>query len=247
MSQWAGNGLISYYLSIILDSIGIKDSFHKTLINGILQIFNWFSAIFGALLVDRMGRRPLWLWSVTGMFVSYIIWTACSAVYAHSASKASAIAVLALIFVYQFHYAIAMTPFTFSMYKTLEFQQSHTYVTFTGYPVEILPFQNRQKGMAIAYVGNSLANMFNSLVSPIAMDAIGWKYYTVYIVLLAQFLVVVYFFFPETKGHSLEQIADIFEGNIMTGRVKKSRDLEVSDEKSDMVKEHIECISAEGK
>lgn len=79
------------------------------------------------------------------------------------------------------------------------------------------------------------------------MDAIGWKYYTVYIALLAQFLVVVYFFFPETKGHSLEQIADIFEGNIMTGRVKKSSDLEGLDKKPVMAEEHVEYISAEGK
>ncbi len=42
--------------------------------------------------------------------------------------------------------------------------------------------------------------MFNSLVTPVAMDAIGWKYYTVYIVLLAQFLLVVYFFFPRRRG-----------------------------------------------
>jgi MFS family permease len=114
MSQWAGNGLISYYLSLILNSIGITESFDKTLINGILQIFNFASAIFGALLVDRMGRRPLWLWSIAGMFVSYIVWTACSAVYDETSSRASAMAVLVLIFIYQFHYAIAITPFSFS-------------------------------------------------------------------------------------------------------------------------------------
>jgi hypothetical protein len=34
--------------------------------------------------------------------------------------------------------------------------------------------------MAIAYISNSLANKFNSLVSPIAMDAIGWNT-TIYI------------------------------------------------------------------
>jgi MFS family permease len=114
MSQWAGNGLITYYLSLILNSIGITKSFDKTLINGILQIFNFASAIFGALLVDRMGRRPLWLWSIAGMLASYIAWTTCSAVYATDGSKASAVSVLVLIFFYQFHYAIAITPFSFS-------------------------------------------------------------------------------------------------------------------------------------
>jgi hypothetical protein len=72
--------------------------------------------------------------------------------------------------------------------------------------------------MAISYICNSLANLFNSFASPVAITAIGWKYYIVYIVLLAQFLVVAYFFFPETRGHSLEQIADIFEHKGITGR-----------------------------
>ena len=35
-SQWSGNGLISYYLTLVLDSIGYK----QTLKNGILNISN---------------------------------------------------------------------------------------------------------------------------------------------------------------------------------------------------------------
>jgi hypothetical protein len=46
-------------------------------------------------------------------------------------------------------------------------------------PVEILPFHSRQKGTGISYIGNSYANLFNSLVTPVAIDAIGWKYYSV--------------------------------------------------------------------
>lgn len=88
----------------------------------------------------------------------------------------------------------------------------------TGYPVEILPYYQRQKGIAIFFICGSLANVINSFASPVAITAIAWKYYIVYIVLLAQFLVVAYFFFPETRGHSLEQIADIFEHKGISGR-----------------------------
>lgn len=37
-SQWSGNGLVSYYLSKVLDSIGITDPGTQNLINGILQV-----------------------------------------------------------------------------------------------------------------------------------------------------------------------------------------------------------------
>lgn len=75
--------------------------------------------------------------------------------------------------------------------------------------------------MAMSYVGNSAANLFNSFVSPVALDAIGWKYYTVYIALLVQFLIVVYLFFPETRGYKLEDIAYLFESKrIFLGHAK---------------------------
>lgn len=53
---------------------------------------------------------------------------------------------------------------------------------------------------------------FNTFVNPIALGAIAWKYYIVFIVVLMIFGVTAYFFYPETKGYSLEQIAVIFDG-----------------------------------
>jgi H+/Cl- antiporter ClcA len=49
--------------------------------------------------------------------------------------------------------------------------------------------------------------------NPIALKAIGWKYYILFCVILALFVFLVYFLFPETKGHTLEEIAEVFDGN----------------------------------
>lgn len=47
-------------------------------------------------------------------------------------------------------------------------------------------------------------------VTPIGLANIGWKYYLVWAALNASFVPMVYFFYPETKGLSLEQIDHIF-------------------------------------
>jgi hypothetical protein len=66
-SQWSGNGVVSYYLNVVLDGIGIRTQGQQTLLNGILQVYNYGTAIVGALTVDKAGRRTLFLTSAAGM------------------------------------------------------------------------------------------------------------------------------------------------------------------------------------
>ena len=49
-------------------------------------------------------------------------------------------------------------------------------------------------------------------MNPIALDAIQWKFYFVYIGTLAAMLPTIWFLFPETKGRTLEEIAVVFDG-----------------------------------
>ena len=37
-AQWNGIGVVSYYLTLVLNTIGITDTFIQTLINGLLQV-----------------------------------------------------------------------------------------------------------------------------------------------------------------------------------------------------------------
>lgn len=71
-SQWSGNGLTSYYLTLVLDSIGYKSEKSQTLLNGILQIWGLVTSVFFALLVNRFGRRTLFLASTASMLATYI-------------------------------------------------------------------------------------------------------------------------------------------------------------------------------
>ena len=99
-SQWSGNGLVSYYLNKVFDDIGITDSTIQLLINGILQIWNLFIAVIASFLVDRAGRRVLFIGSCIGMLVFFTLQTICSALFAQHGDTGAAHSVIAFIFLF---------------------------------------------------------------------------------------------------------------------------------------------------
>ena len=103
-SQWSGNGLVSYYLNKVFNTIGITDTDIQLLITGILAIWNLCWAVFASFQVDRWGRRFLFLTSAAGMTLFFTLQTICSAQYALHGSDAAAHAVIAFIFLFYAFY-----------------------------------------------------------------------------------------------------------------------------------------------
>ncbi|CAI7598988.1 unnamed protein product [Penicillium pancosmium] len=193
-SQWCGVGVVSYYITLVLDTIGITEVKDQTLINGLLQIFNFLVAsLIGAMLVDRAGRRKLFLVSTAGMLVSYVIWTGLSAQFNQTKSQPTGRAVVAFIFVYYFFYDIAWSPL------------------LQAYPVEIFPYTLRGRGLTVTYLSAFVGLIVGNQVNSIALSNIGWRYYIVFCCLLGLTFVLIWFLFPETKGRTLEEIAEVFE------------------------------------
>ncbi|EAW24595.1 uncharacterized protein NFIA_041730 [Aspergillus fischeri NRRL 181] len=102
-------------------------------------------------------------------------------------------AVIPFLFIYYAGYDLAYTPL------------------LIAYPAEIWTYSLRSKGVALTYMCTYLALIFNQFINPIAMDAIGWKYYVVYICLLVVILINVWLTYPETRGYSLEEMVVVFD------------------------------------
>ncbi|KAJ4152462.1 hypothetical protein NW754_004258 [Fusarium falciforme] len=194
--QWCGNGLVSVYLVQVLKSVGITDPETQNVINGVLQIFNYLVAITSAFFVDRFGRRGMFLFSLAGMTLAFIIWTAISAKneQQHFQNKGLGIGVVTMIFVFFLFYNIGMNPVPMA------------------YVLEVLPYTLRAKGLTIFNVSQFASSVFNGFANPIALEAIGWKYYIVFACLLVVWFFVVYFAYPETRRLSLEEVATLFDG-----------------------------------
>lgn len=106
--QWSGNGVVSYYLALVLETVGITSVTHQTLISGCLQIWNLIFAVGAALSVDKLGRRMLFLASAMTMLVSYIIVTGLSATFAKTGTASVGVAVIPFLFVFFAGYDIAL-------------------------------------------------------------------------------------------------------------------------------------------
>ncbi|KAG9237132.1 general substrate transporter [Amylocarpus encephaloides] len=193
--QWNGVGVVSYYLAAVLQTVGITSVTQQTLISGFLQLFNLTVAVWAATLVDRVGRRVLWMTSGLGMLVSYIIITGLSGSFDTTKLKGTGLAVIPMLFIFYGFYDIAFTPLLVS------------------YPAEIWQYELRSRGVAVVQSSTFAALFFNLFVNPIALDSIGWKYYIVYIVILIVLCVTIWFAYPETRGMSLEEIAKVFDGD----------------------------------
>lgn len=194
--QWCGNAIISYYLHLLLDSIGIKGTKTQLYINGGNTISGFCFGILWSLVIDRFGRRFMFLTGMSGMFVAMLLLTVFTGVnQTHNFSNPNlGSATVAMIFVF------------FAFYKMAG-------VTQEPYFMEIAPYQLRAKTSAIKQFGDAGSNLFSGFVNPIALEQIKWKYYIVWCCVLLTNFITIYLFYPETKGLSLEEVTQMFDGN----------------------------------
>jgi MFS family permease len=137
--------MLSYFMSKVLTTIGIDGKIGQAnviLINNCQQ-FLW--ALLGANLVDRVGRRPLLLFSNAGCCLVWLALTVSAAKYAASipaptptdlkpvgTDHAAAAVHLVFIFIFGAVYSVGFTPLQ------------------ALYPVEVLSFEMRAKGMGFS-------------------------------------------------------------------------------------------------
>lgn len=107
----------------------------------------------------------------------------------------------------------------------------------TAYPCEVWQFSLRSRGLTLTWCTGVVAIFFNTFINAIALEAIGWKYYIVFIVIIVLYILTAFFAYPETRGRTLEQITTIFdeaEAQAMfdaTSKVSKQARVEIEDKK----------------
>jgi sugar porter (SP) family MFS transporter len=218
ISQYSGNALFSNYINLVYTGAGIKDQNQKLGLSAGERFLYLGVALYSATLIDKVGRRPLFLAATTGMVVSFICWTITCAIYENSGelNKGAGYAQIPFVWIYGVCYAFAWSGL------------------LVAYALEILPYALRAKGLMIMNITVQAILAIGGQTNPVAWKRLPkhWNlalFYTVSLstdtqIIRAQTLtdsqcwitvelVWVYFVYPETKGPTLEEISRIFDGD----------------------------------
>ncbi|OBT68260.1 hypothetical protein VE03_02339 [Pseudogymnoascus sp. 23342-1-I1] len=196
--QIGGCNAVIYYLPVLLEeSLGQtrKISLVVAAVNATcyaaFSTTSWF-------LIERVGRRALFLWGTVGQCLAMVITFATlipsgikqeeTTAEAKQAAKGGVFGLFLFIIVF----GATWLPLPWL------------------YPAEVNPIKTRGKANAISTCTNWLFNFVVVMVTPIMISNIGWATYLVFAIINACFLPVIFFFYPETQGRSLEEIDIIF-------------------------------------
>ncbi|KAF4549858.1 Sugar (and other) transporter-like protein 67 [Elsinoe fawcettii] len=211
-SQTTGNLLVSNYLPPILRDTGITDVTDTTLINGGVTLWSYIVGLSVATFIDKLPRRTYFLTGSGGVVVVFIAWTIAAQQYVDTTSLAAGRFVVAAVFLFQTFYTIAWLNLVVT------------------YPMEILPYNLRAKGWSYVLLIIFVSGIFGNYINPIGIGNLGWRFYIYYCVWVTVIFAFVYFFFVETRGPSLEELAFLFEKEKMP--VAKALDEEEDPEKT---------------
>ncbi|KAJ5807514.1 Major facilitator superfamily domain general substrate transporter [Penicillium robsamsonii] len=188
MQQIGGCNAVIYYLPILFrDSIKL-DGKLPSILGGVNMIVYSIFATASWFLIERVGRRKLFLYGTVGQMVSMLITFACLVPDKAGPAKGAAFG----LFIYIASFGATWLPLPWL------------------YPAEISPIKTRAKANALSTCSNWLFNFLIVMVTPIMIKKIKWGTYLFFAAMNACFLPVIYFFYPETARRSLEEIDLIF-------------------------------------
>lgn len=185
--QITGINLITYYATILFQRLGLSDVTSRLIAaaNGTEYFLASIIAIF---IIDRIGRRKLMLFGAVGQCITMILLAVLGSVRGTGAQVVSAV----LLFVFNSFFAIGWLGMTWL------------------YPAEIVGLEIRAPANALSTSSNWIFNFVVVMVTGPSFNNISWGTYIVFAALNALIIPVVYFFFPETAGRSLEDMDVIF-------------------------------------
>ncbi|KAF8609728.1 general substrate transporter [Ceratobasidium sp. AG-I] len=190
----SGVNVIGYYQTILYAGVGITG---KTvlLLSGVYGTLGPMANMVSLWKVDSWGRTRSLFWGAISLVVDLTIVMILTKFFAGTHNVVGQGFIIAFIFCYTIIYYLCFNS-----------------VSWT-YGAEVLPMHIRSK---VAAFSHFVFNIAVNQAAPTAFARIGYRFYALFIALNFCTAVMVWAYFPETKGLSLEEIAILFGDEVVS-------------------------------
>jgi hypothetical protein len=190
--QMTGVSAIQYFGPQIFKQLGISTG-TSLLFQAVNAIIAFAGTTVCILTIDSVGRRPLEIYGCLFLCFTFAINAAIIKLFPAGSDNAAAHwAFVVMTWLFNFVFFITSGPLSWSV------------------PAELFGTAMRLKGVSWGAMTSFAFNTMIGQVTPIAITAIGWKFYLVFVVCNLGNAVFFWCFQPETKGLSLEDMDELF-------------------------------------
>jgi MFS family permease len=149
-------------------------------------------AMLPVIIVERVGRRKIGLWGLVAQAITLFCIGGSQKAYTDGYGKNASNAAIAFTMLFNFVFGASWLGLSWL------------------YPAEIFSTALRAKGNSLSTAANWLGNFVVAMLSPVLFEYITFWTYILFGFLNLLFVPMVYYWFAETKGLSLEQVEILF-------------------------------------
>ncbi|KAI1629076.1 hypothetical protein EDD37DRAFT_36276 [Exophiala viscosa] len=191
MQQLAGINVLVYYAPHTLTTdmgFGAREALY---VGAGIAVTYWLFSFSQVFFLDQMGRRrPL----IVGGFLQALCFL-CAGLLNKDVTPTKAKASLFFFFAYEAIFAVGWLAIPWL------------------YPSEFMPLRHRTHSAAIATAADWIFNYMIVQITPISISNIRWKTYMIFFVINIAQAIIVWLFYPETSGRTLEEIDFMYAGD----------------------------------
>ncbi|ODV84200.1 hypothetical protein CANARDRAFT_8877 [[Candida] arabinofermentans NRRL YB-2248] len=193
--QFTGCNAAIYYSTVLFENTIGLDRRLALVLGGVFSTIYALSTIPSFFLIDKLGRRKLFLIGAIGQGCSFLIAFGC--LVKDTTENAKGAAVGLFLFIVFFGLTILSLPWI--------------------YPPEINSLRTRTVATSVSTCTNWVSNFAVVMFTPIFINQSKWGCYLFFACMNFLYVPIIYFFYPETAGRSLEEIDIIFAKSYVDG------------------------------
>jgi len=192
--QWTGINAVLYYAPQIFAALGLSSNTTSLLATGVVGIAMFLATIPSILYIDKIGRRPALAIGALGMGACHFIIAVIFAMNEHQwpTHKAAGWAAIAMVWLFVIHFGWSWGPCAWIVVA------------------EIWPMSARPYGIALGASSNWMNNFIVGQVTPDMISGIKYGTFILFGLLITIGAGFIWFFVPETKQLTLEEMDLIF-------------------------------------